>query len=53
MCLQIDEQYPRTVHTDLYSLARHACTFYLLSSRRYICNPILSLFFHVNIIRMN
>jgi hypothetical protein len=23
----IDEQYPRTVHADLYLLVRHACTF--------------------------
>jgi hypothetical protein len=27
--------------------------FYLLSSRRYICNSILFLFFHDNIMRMN
>jgi hypothetical protein len=37
---------PRTVHADLYSLVRHAWTFYLLSSRRYKCNSILFSFIH-------
>jgi hypothetical protein len=27
MCLEIDEQYSRTVHADLYSLVRHTCSF--------------------------
>jgi hypothetical protein len=27
LCLEIDEQYPRTVHADLYSFVRHTWTF--------------------------
>ena len=37
---------PHTIHADLYLLLRHACTFCLLSSRRYFCNSILFLPFH-------
>jgi hypothetical protein len=43
----------RTVHADLYSLLRHAWTFYLLSSRRYKCNSMLFLFIHDDIIKMS
>jgi hypothetical protein len=42
-----------TVHADLYLLLRHTCTFYLLSSQRYICNSILPLSFLDNIMIMN
>jgi hypothetical protein len=44
---------PRTVHADLAFAFASRLYFYLLSSRRYICNLISFLFFHNNKIEIS